>query len=166
MQKQSCKQYDRTNYCRQPSAWANLQSRGHTNETPLQGLVSAPVDGLSLHRIYTPSIGDTRNRSWLRVVLLCRGVEKNNQLALWLWKLGKQMWFSANKVRPLEWKKPRKSWQRQYLPWGLEKYSCHCDLGLQPQSFITSELKLSCGVSLPFETARSANHSPLEGWKS
>lgn len=29
----------------------------------------------------------------------------------------------------------KERWQRQYLPWGLEEYSCHCDLGLQPQSF-------------------------------
>lgn len=36
----------------------------------------------------------------------------------------------------------------------------HCSLAV---NFITSELKLSHGVSLPSETARSANLSPLEG---
>ena len=38
-----------------------------------------------------------------------------------------------------------------------------CSLAL---NFITSVLKLSHGVSLPSETAHSANLSPLEGWKS
>lgn len=33
-------------------------------------------------------------------------------------------------------------------------------------NFVTNELKLSHGVSLPSETASSTNLSPLEGWKS
>lgn len=33
-------------------------------------------------------------------------------------------------------------------------------------NFVTNKLKLSHGVSLPSETASSANLSPLEGWKS